>query len=226
MAGKRTIKSYVLRQGRLTRAQARAIDRHWGDYGVDYRDETLDLDGLFGRDAPRMLDIGTGMGETTLELARENPENDYLAVEVHRPGIGRLLHGIAGYGLDNVRVINHDVVDVVNRQLPEESLTSVYIHFPDPWPKKRHHKRRLAQPGFINRLAALMKSGGQLYLATDSAGLADYMLAVCDAEPGLVNQAGRGNFAPRPLWRPLTKFEQRALDLDRRVWELIYCRTI
>lgn len=226
MAGKRSVKSYVLRQGRLTRAQARAIDSHWGEFGIDYRDEILDLDELFGRDAPRILDIGTGMGETTLELARANPDNDYVAVEVHRPGIGRLLYGIAENELRNIRAINHDAVDVVNRQLPEESLTSVYIHFPDPWPKKRHHKRRLIQPGFINRLTALMKSEGQLYLATDSPDLAEYMLAVCDAAPGLINQAGRGNFAPRPLWRPLTKFEQRALDLNHGVWELIYCRHI
>ena len=220
------IKSYVLRQGRLTRAQARAIDRYWDEFGIDYRDETLDLDELFGRDAPRVLDIGAGMGEATLELAGENPDNDYLAVEVHRPGVGRLLHSIAERRLSNIRVINHDAVDVVERQVPEESLTSVYIHFPDPWPKKRHHKRRLAQPGFVNRLTALMKSEGQLYLATDSPDLAEHMLAVCDAAPGLTNQAGRGNFAPRPLWRPLTKFEQRALDLNHRVWELIYCRGI
>ena len=226
MAEKRAVKSYVLRQGRLTKAQAGAIDRYWGEFGVDYRDETLDLDELFGRDAPRVLDIGTGMGETTLELARENPENDYLAVEVHRPGVGRLLYGIAEYGLRNIRVISRDAVDVVNRQVPEGSLSSIYINFPDPWPKKRHHKRRLIQPGFINRLTALMKSEGQLYLATDSADLAQYMLAVCDAEPGLVNLAGRGNFAPRPRWRPLTKFEQRALDLGHRVRELIYCRQI
>ncbi len=224
MSGKRSVRSYVLRQGRLTKAQARAIDKHWAEFGVDYRDETLDLNELFGRDAPRILDIGPGMGETTLELASRNPENDYLAVEVHRPGIGRLLYGIAEHRLSNIRVINHDAVDVVNRQLPEHSLTSIYIHFPDPWPKKRHHKRRLAQPGFINRLTALMKSEGQLYLATDSEDLAEHMLLVCDAEPGLVNQAGRGNFAPRPQWRPLTKFEQRALDLDHQVRELIYCR--
>ncbi len=220
------VKSYVLRQGRLTKAQAAAIDRHWDEFGIDYREETLDLDEVFGRVAPRVLDIGTGMGETTLRLAQQHPDNDYLAVEVHRPGIGRLLYGIAEQALSNIRIINHDIVDVVNRQLPEESLTSVYIHFPDPWPKKRHHKRRLAQPGFINRLTTLMSTEGQLYLATDSEDLAEFMLAVCDAEPGLVNQAGHGNFAPRPLWRPLTRFEQRALDLNNRIWELIYCRRI
>ena len=226
MAEKRAVKSYVLRQGRLTRAQAGAIDRHWGEFGIAYRDEVLDLEETFGRIAPRVLDIGTGMGETTLRLAQDNPDNDYLAVEVHRPGVGRLLYGIAVHGLSNIRVINHDIIDVVNRQLPEESLTSIYIHFPDPWPKKRHHKRRLVQPGFVRRLSALLKTEGQLYLATDSEDLAEHMLAVCDAEPGLINQAGRGNFSPRPLWRPPTKFEQRAQNLNNRVWELIYCRRI
>lgn len=226
MSDRRSVKSYVLRQGRLTRAQAKAIELYWNEFGVDYRDEPLDLHALFNRDAPRVLDIGTGMGETTVELAGENPENDYLAVEVHRPGIGRLLYGIAEAGLRNIRVINHDAVDVVNRQIPAESLSSVYIHFPDPWPKKRHHKRRLVQPGFISKLTTRMKTEGQLYLATDSPDLAEYMLAVCDAEPGLVNLAGCGNFSPRPLWRPLTKFEQRGLDLRNRVWELIYCRHI
>ena len=215
-----------MRQGRLTKAQARAIDRYWAEFGIDYRDEPLDLDTLFNRFAPRVLDIGTGMGETTIKLAQANPENDYLAIEVHRPGIGRLLHGIAEHGLTNIRVINQDAVDVINRQIPEESMTSVYIHFPDPWPKKRHHKRRLVQPGFINKLTTRMKIEGQLYLATDSPDLAEYMLGVCDAEPGLINLAGRGHFSPRPLWRPLTKFEQRGLNLDNRVWELIYCRRI
>lgn len=226
MSDKRSVKSYVLRQGRLTKAQANAIDRHWTEFGVEYRDEPLDLDALFKRYAPRVLDIGSGMGEAILNLARENPEIDYLAVEVHRPGIGRLLYGIVEYGLGNIRVINHDAVDVVNRQLPEESMTSIYIHFPDPWPKKRHHKRRLVQPDFINKLVTRMNTGGQLYLATDSPDLAEYMLDVCDAEPGLINLAGSGNYSPRPLWRPLTKFEQRGLDLDNRVWELIYCRRI
>ena len=226
MPFKHSVKSYVLRQSRLTKAQAAAIDRYWVDFGIDYRDETLDLHALFNREAPRALDIGTGMGETTLRLARENPEIDYLAVEVHRPGIGRLLYGVAEHGLTNIRVINHDIVDVVNRQIPEESMASIYIHFPDPWPKKRHHKRRLVQPGFINKLTTRMKLEGQLYLATDSRNLAEYMLAVCDAEAGLINLAGYGKFSPRPLWRPLTKFEQRGLNLNNRSWELIYCRRI
>ena len=226
MPFKHSVKSYVLRQSRLTKAQAAAIDRYWVDFGIDYRDETLDLHALFNREAPRALDIGTGMGETTLRLARANPEIDYLAVEVHRPGIGRLLYGVAEHGLTNIRVINHDIVDVVNRQIPEQSMASIYIHFPDPWPKKRHHKRRLVQPGFINKLTTRMKLEGQLYLATDSRNLAEYMLAVCDAEAGLINLAGYGKFSPRPLWRPLTKFEQRGLNLNNRSWELIYCRRI
>ena len=220
------VKSYVLRQGRLTKAQAGAIDKYWVEFGIDYRNEPLDLYAIFNREAPRVLDIGTGMGETTLRLARHNPENDYLAVEVHRPGIGRLLYGIAEYGLTNIRVINHDAVEVVNQQIPVESMTSIYIHFPDPWPKKRHHKRRLVQPGFINRLTTRMKLEGQLYLATDSRDLAEYMLAVCDAENGLINLAGYGNFSPRPRWRPLTKFEKRGLDLNNRGWEIIYCRRL
>ena len=220
------VKSYVLRQGRLTKAQAGAIDKYWVEFGIDYRNEPLDLHAIFNREAPRVLDIGTGMGETTLRLARQHPENDYLAVEVHRPGIGRLLYGIAEYGLTNIRVINHDAVEVVNQQIPVESMTSIYIHFPDPWPKKRHHKRRLVQPGFINRLTTRMKLEGQLYLATDSRDLAEYMLAVCDAENGLINLAGYGNFSPRPRWRPLTKFEKRGLDLNNRGWEIIYCRRL
>ena len=226
MSAKHSVKSYVLRQGRLTKAQASAIDQYWVEFGINYRNEPLDLHALFNREAPRVLDIGTGMGETTLWLARENPDNDYLAVEVHRPGIGRLLHGIAEYGLTNVRVINHDAVVVVSQQIPEESMTSIYIHFPDPWPKKRHHKRRLVQPDFINKLTTRMKLEGQLYLATDSRNLAEYMLAVCDAGAGLINLAGYGKFSPRPLWRPLTKFEQRGLNLNNRVWEMIYCRRI
>ncbi len=224
LSGKRAIRSYVLRQGRLTKAQARAIDRYWIEFGIDYRNELLDLYAVFNRDAPKILDIGTGMGETALKSARENPENDYLAIEVHRPGIGHLLHGIAEYGLTNIRVINHDVVDVVNYQVPEQCLSSIYIHFPDPWPKKRHHKRRLVNPDFINRLTTLMKLEGQLYLATDTQKLAEHMLGVCDNETGLINLAGRGNFSPRPLWRPLTKFEQRGLNLYNRIWDLVYCR--
>ena len=224
MSGKRAIRSYVLRQGRLTKAQARAIDQYWVEFGVDYRDEPLDLYAVFNRDAPKILDIGTGMGETTLISARENPENDYLAIEVHRPGIGHLLRGIAEFGLTNIRVINHDVVDVVNNLLPEQCLSSIYIHFPDPWPKKRHHKRRLVNPDFVNRLITLMKLEGQLYLATDTQELAEHMLAVCDNETGLINLAGRGNFSPRPRWRPLTKFEQRGLNLYNRIRDLIYCR--
>ncbi len=218
------VRSYVLRQGRLTKAQAKAIEQYWAKFGIDYHNEELELHRIFNRAAPKILDIGTGTGETTLMLAGENPENDYLAVEVHRPGIGRLLRGIVERELTNIRIINHDVVDIVNHQIPDQSLSSVYIHFPDPWPKKRHHKRRLVNPGFINKLATKMKFEATLYLATDSQELAERMLSVCDGEPGLINLAGPGNFSPRPEWRPLTKFEHRGLNLNNRIWDLIYCR--
>lgn len=223
-SGYRPIRSYVLRQGRLTRAQEQAIARHWDEFGVTHHDEPLDLFELFRRLAPTALDIGAGMGEVTLELAAAHPENDYLAVEVHRPGIGRLLHGIAQRGLTNIRIIREDAVNVVKRMLPDESMTAIYINFPDPWPKRRHHKRRLVQAEFITRLTALMKQEGQLYLATDSQDLAQHMLEVCDAESALINLAGPGNFSPRPRWRPLTGFEQRGLESNQPAWDLIYCR--
>ncbi len=226
MPARRSIKSYVSRQGRLTKAQADAVARHWDEFGIEYRNEPLDLAAAFGRTAPTVLDVGSGMGEATLALAQAHPDNNYLAVEVHKPGIGRLLHGVARHGLANVRVVNHDVVDVVARRLPEQSLAAAYIHFPDPWPKKRHHKRRLVSPGFVRALTPRLGFEARLYLATDSQDLAEHMLAVCDAEPALINLAGRGRFCPRPHWRPLTKFEQRGLAQGNPAWNLAYCRSL
>lgn len=219
----RGIKSYVLRQGRLTDAQARALEQHWPEYGIDFRPERLDLDSVFGRRAPKILDIGTGMGETLIALARHNPDNDYLAVEVHRPGVGSLIKAAAGFGLTNIRVINHDVIDVLHYQLPARSLDQVYIFFADPWPKKRHHKRRLVSPGFLELLKPKLKTHARLFLATDWQDLAEHMLAVCDADPRLYNIAGKGHYTPRPAWRPVTKFENRGLKLEHGVWDLCYC---
>ena len=219
----RSVRSYVLRQGRITPAQERAIEQHWQTYGIDYRPEPLDLNQTFGRTAPKILEIGVGTGETTIALAGSRRENDYLALEVHRPGIGRLIMELAAQQLTNVRVICHDAVEVLNRQIPDNSLEQILIFFPDPWPKKRHHKRRLIQPAFVTLLSRKLQEHGRILLATDWQDLAEHMLHTCDASTDLINLAGRGRFAPRPKWRPLTKFEQRGRRLQHAVWDLIYC---
>ena len=219
----RKIRSYVLREGRLTRGQARALEQYWPLFGLENTDEELDLNRVFGRPAPKILEIGTGMGEGIIALAGSHPENDYLAVEVHRPGIGSLLRLAAEQRLTNIRVINRDVVEVLGRQIPDRSLDEVYLFFPDPWPKKRHHKRRLLNNAFLSLLYTRLKSHARLYLATDRQDLAHYLRETCDEHPRFTNLAGRGNFAPRPVWRPLTKFEQRGTTLKQTARDLVYC---
>lgn len=219
----RVVRSYVLREGRLTRAQARALEEHWPAFGIDFSIQPLDLNAHFGRTAPRILDIGSGNGEGVLTLATRFPENDYLAVEVHRPGVGHLLRRAAAENLRNIRVIHHDAVEVLHYQIPDSSLDQVHILFPDPWPKKKHHKRRLVSKAFLSLLHPKLKTHARLYLATDWRQLAEHMMEVCDAFSGLINLAGKGHFAPRPLWRHRTKFEQRGEKLQHPVYDLIYC---
>lgn len=218
----RSIRSYVLRQGRLTAAQQRACDALLPQYGIPYRDASLDLEQAFGRHAPKFLEIGFGMGETTADIAARHPENDYLGIEVHTPGVGSLLKRIADGGLTNVRVIRHDAVEVLQAMISPGSLDGVHIYFPDPWPKKRHHKRRLLQPPFVALLASRMKAGAYLHVATDWEDYAQAMLEVLAAEPSLTNTAA--GFAPRPPWRPETKFESRGLKLGHRVWDVLFRR--
>jgi len=218
----RTIRSYVLRQGRMTEAQRRARNELLPRFGIPYADTPLDLDAAFGRRAPRILEIGFGMGEGTAAMAHAHPENDYLAVEVHAPGVGSLLRKIEEFGLLNLRVIQHDAVEVVRYMIPHASLEAVHIFFPDPWPKKRHHKRRLIQPAFVALLAERLKPGGILHAATDWEDYARHILAVLGAETRLENTAT--DFAPRPDYRPLTKFESRGLDLGHPVWDVIFRR--
>jgi tRNA (guanine-N7-)-methyltransferase len=221
-AERRSIRSYVLRQGRVTDAQARAFERLMPVYGIPFAPTPLDLDAAFGRRAPKILEIGFGMGETTAAIAQAHPENDYLGIEVHRPGVGALLRRIESLGLANVRVIQHDAVEVVEQMIAPGALDGVHVFFPDPWPKKRHHKRRLLQPAFVALLASRLKPGAYLHAATDWEDYAMQMLEVLAAEPSLVNTAT--GFAPRPESRPLTKFETRGTRLGHGVWDLVFRR--
>jgi tRNA (guanine-N7-)-methyltransferase len=216
------IRSFVLRQGRVSNAQARCHETLMPIYGVAYRATPLDLTAVFGRAAPRVLEIGFGMGETTAAIAAARPDVDFLGLEVHTPGVGSLLKQIAAAQLNNVRVIQHDAVEVVRDMIAPGALAGIHIFFPDPWPKKRQQKRRLIQPPFVALLASRLASGGYLHCATDWQEYAEQMLAVLAAEPILENTAA--GFAPRPDYRPQTKFEQRGLRLGHGVWDLVFRR--
>ena len=218
----RAIRSYVLRQGRRTDAQRRASAELLPRFGIPYSREPLDLDRVFGRAAPKILEIGFGMGETTARIAASHPGNDYLGIEVHAPGVGSLLQRIAAPGLSNVRIIQHDAVEVLESMIAPACLGGVHVFFPDPWPKKRHHKRRLIQPPFVALLASRMKQGAYVHVATDWEDYAQQIMEVLSIEPLLANTAD--GYAPRPGQRPLTKFEDRGLKLGHGVWDLVFRR--
>jgi len=221
-AYQRHIKSFVLRQGHLTAAQQRAMDEGMPRWGIEYHAEPLDLAAAFGRQAPKILEIGFGMGTATAEIARTCPDNDYLGVEVHSPGVGNLLKLIDEQDITNLRIIRHDAVEVIDHMLPDGSLDGIHIFFPDPWPKKRHHKRRLIQPPLIAKLVKKLKTGGYLHCATDWEEYAQQMLEVLSGNEELANSADA--FAPRPAYRPLTKFEARGIKLGHGVWDVIFTR--
>jgi tRNA (guanine-N7-)-methyltransferase len=219
----RGIRSFVLRQGRLSPAQARACEALLPRFGIPFREAPLDFAATFGRQAPVVLEIGFGMGETTAAIAQAQPGVDFLGVEVHLPGVGALLRQIEAHDLANVRIVRHDAVEVVRAMIPDASLAGVHVYFPDPWPKKRHHKRRLLQPAFVHALARRLQPGGYLHVATDWAPYAADVLATLTAEPLLSNTAA--GFAPRPAWRPQTKFEARGLRLGHAVFDVLVQRT-
>lgn len=221
-AGSRPIRSYVLRQGRMSGAQRRALDTHAEEFLLSYTEAPLSFGVVFGRTAPVILEIGCGMGETTIQIASLHPETDYLGVEVHAPGVGSVLKQASERGLANLRILQHDAVEVVRHMLPQESLNGAHIFFPDPWPKKRHHKRRLIQSTFVSLLASRLKPGAYLHLATDWQEYAEQMLAVLHKDALLENTAQ--GFAIRPDYRPLTKFEQRGIKRGHGVWDLIFQR--
>jgi tRNA (guanine-N7-)-methyltransferase len=222
---RRTVRSFVLREGRLTTGQQRAFDTLWPRWGLDYQPAPVDLAQLFGNANPVFLEIGFGNGEALAEMARGRPQCNFLGIEVHRPGVGHLLLELERAGLDNVRVMRHDAVEVLEHMIPRASLAGVYLFFPDPWHKKRHHKRRILQPAMVERLARVIAPGGVFHAATDWEDYAQDMMQTLSAAEALFrNQAGRGRFAPRPSTRPLTKFEQRGLRRGHGVWDLIFVR--
>ena len=222
------IRSYVLRAGRVGSGQARALAEIGPQFMLPYQPAELDLAAAFGRAAsnaklaPRILEIGFGMGEGLAEMAAAHPENDYLGVEVHTPGVGALLKQLGERGLTNVRVVQHDAVEVLTNMLAPASLAGIHVFFPDPWHKKRHHKRRLIQPPLVQLLASRLQASGYIHLATDWQDYAEQMLAVLAAEPLLQNTVA--DYAPRPDTRPLTKFEQRGIRLGHGVWDLVFRR--
>jgi tRNA (guanine-N7-)-methyltransferase len=219
----RRIRSFVLRQGRLTKGQEKALTDHWPQFGIDYTPNLIDLTQVYGRQASlKILEIGFGMGETTAKIAQSMPNADFLGVEVHTPGVGGLLKLIGELSLSNVRIIQHDVVDVLNDMLEDGALDGIHIFFPDPWHKKRHHKRRLIQAEFVKLLCAKLKSGGYLHVATDWQDYAEWVLDILKVEPLLENIAS--DYAPKPEYRPLTKFENRGIKLGHGVWDLIFTR--
>jgi tRNA (guanine-N7-)-methyltransferase len=226
---RRTVVSYVHRGGRMTTGQQRAWNRHWPDLGREISElpaGPLDVSAWYGRSAPIVLEIGSGMGETTAQLAAAQPAANYLAVEVYKPGLAQLLLRAQGLGLTNLRLLRGDAIVLFRDHIRPGSLSEVRIFFPDPWPKKRHHKRRLVQPDSVRLFASRLSDGGVLHLATDWEHYAEQMLAVCTAESSLRNRYADapGGWAPRPEWRPVTKFEHRAQEEGRVVHDLIFER--
>jgi tRNA (guanine-N7-)-methyltransferase len=223
----RRIRSFVLRQGRVTKGQANALETQWPKYGVEYGLQSIDLNTLFGRrESKKILEIGFGMGESTAKIAQTLPGCDFLAAEVHTPGVGALLKLIEEQALTNIRIIQHDVVEVLQNMLADNSLDGVHIFFPDPWHKKRHHKRRLIQAEFVKLLCSKLKVGAYIHVATDWQEYAEWVLEVLRDEPQLKNTTTDLTlaYAEKPSYRPLTKFENRGIKLGHGVWDLVFTR--
>lgn len=220
----RAVRSFVVRGGRMTVAQERAWTQLWPRYGIATDDARLDLGAVFGRSAPRTVEIGSGNGETLVALAAAHPDRDYLGIEVHRPGVGHLMLRTSELGLRNLRVICRDAVEVLRDCIPEAALDEVLLYFPDPWPKKRHHKRRIVQPAFVELVASRLRVGGMLRMATDWEHYAVQMLEVANACPLLANESPSGDYVARPDSRPFTRFERRGQRLGHDTWDLSFRR--
>ena len=222
-SGHRPIRSFVIRSGRLTDSQRQALDTHWAQYVIATDNDLLDLDSLFPQSGKLVVEIGFGMGDSLLAMAVADPASNFIGIEVHRPGVGKLLHGIAEAQVPNLKIICRDATEVLSHCFPIESIDAIQIFFPDPWPKKKHQKRRIVQPEFMALLRDRLRAGGHIHLATDWQQYAEYMLEVMEAVPGMTNSEGAGNYWTQPA-RPGTKFEQRGKRLGHGVWDLRYVK--
>lgn len=220
----KSIRSFVVRAGRMTEGQRKAFDDHWPDYGLSLFDGKVDWPTVFGRRAPVVLEIGFGMGDSLLAMAQAEPDKDFVGIEVHPPGVGRLINRAGEAGVTNLRVYMADATDVVEDCIPDGSLERIQVYFPDPWHKKKHNKRRIVQSAFVEALRPKLAIGGVLHLATDWQDYADAMLDVMVAAPGYGNVDDDGAFVPRPAFRPVTKFERRGEQLGHGVWDLLFRR--
>ena len=221
----RVIKTYVLRAGRMGPGQTRAFEQFGAKFLLPFKNEKLDLVASFGRQAPLILEIGFGMGDATAKIAKRRAGDNFLCCEVHEPGVGALLKRMGELDLNNIRILQHDAVEVIEHMLPAESLDGVHIFFPDPWHKLRHNKRRLIQTAFVHELVKRLKPGGYIHCATDWQPYAEHILKVMQSEPGLINRSQRADsFSDQPIYRPLTKFENRGLKLGHGVWDLVFER--
>jgi tRNA (guanine-N7-)-methyltransferase len=220
----RKIRSFVKREGRMTKRQQTAIDDLWSTMGVDYQEKLLDFNVLFGNSNPVVLEIGFGMGKSLIEMAENAPDKNFLGIEVHGPGVGACLADAGEAGVTNLRVMNHDAVEVLEFMIPDQSLSTFQLYFPDPWHKARHHKRRIVQPEFIENMRPKLAIGGVIHMATDWENYAEHMLEVLKAATNFKNMSADGDYAPRPDWRPLTKFESRGHRLGHGVWDLLFER--
>ena len=217
------IRSFIRRQGRLTPGQQLALDSHWGTYCLDPNAE-YDFARVFGRDAPLFVEIGFGNGESLAGMAAANPDKDYIGIEVHTPGVGHLLMLLDQQGLTNVRIYCHDAIEIMEHKIADNRLAGVHLFFPDPWPKKKHHKRRIVRPGFVDLLVRKLSPGGYFHAATDWEHYAQAMLAVLSESSALKNSSPTHDYCERPAYRPLTKFEHRGLRLGHGVWDLIFIK--
>lgn len=219
------VKSYVKREGRLTKGQAKSLEDFWPTMGIDYQNAPLNLEETYGRSAPQVIEIGFGMGKSLVEMASAAPEKNFLGIEVHRPGVGACLGDAGELGLENLRVMEHDAVEVLKHMIPDGSVSRLQLFFPDPWHKKRHHKRRIVQAEFAELVKSKLAIGGCFHMATDWEPYAEHMAEVMNNIDGYKNQAEEGDYVPRPDYRPITKFETRGQKLGHGVWDLIYERT-